>query len=856
MIPINLKMHNFMCYRGDVPPLSFFGIHTACICGDNGSGKSALIDAFTWALWGKTRAKSDDDLISSGENETEIVFDFSVAKQEYRIIRKRARPKNISSQGQSSLDLQVKSNGGYKSITGDTIQQTEQKVINVLHMDYDTFINSAFLRQGHAAEFTQQRPSKRKEVLSSILGLSIYDGLEEKAKQYVKKYEIEQSRLSGITGDIRTELDKRHTITEELEMVQLELSTLEHKSEKQNISLVSIRGKKDLLSNKRLQLKQTEDYIISCQKDIERWQSQLEQSQAKIREYQALIKQREDIMTGFDKYTSAKKQSDLFNEILKSLATLNQCRHQLEISINNARQQLQKEQAVLENRATTLASASDKLDALKDELKELGNKGNEIFIIETGVNGKHKNIQEMRSRLAGITSRREILKEEAKTAEEKLSFLAVNQDRHCPLCEKPLNEEELKNVRTKLENEISLKSAQLNSIDISFSELETSIKCEEVTLSELEKQLTEQGNALKSKGSILKHKISEAEESSFKLKQLREQLGLIEEHLASKDYAPAEQAEFAKIIADIKALGYDAEKHEKLNLDIRQLEVYDARMKKLEEAEEMLESEQANIKNYTEAINDITKRQAEYQKQQEMLVRQLEELPDIEKKLSAALSARNETDSLLKQVQQKKGSLTERLKRLEELSTRLEENEKLLKQTAEQEAIYKELAKAFGKRGIQAMIIELAKPEIEVEANRLLCRMTDGRFNVKMETQRQTKKGDTVETLDIKISDELGTRDYEMYSGGEAFRIDFAIRVALSKLLARRAGAPLPTLIIDEGFGTQDKMGIERLKEAITSIQDDFEKIFVITHMDELKDAFPTQIQVTKTAQGSTISLN
>ena len=63
MIPIKLTMRNFMPYRENVPTLDFTGIHLVSICGDNGNGKSAIIDAMTWALWGETRAKRDDDLI-------------------------------------------------------------------------------------------------------------------------------------------------------------------------------------------------------------------------------------------------------------------------------------------------------------------------------------------------------------------------------------------------------------------------------------------------------------------------------------------------------------------------------------------------------------------------------------------------------------------------------------------------------------------------------------------------------------------------------------------------------------------------------------------------------------------------
>jgi len=234
---------------------------------------------------------------------------------------------------------------------------------------------------------------------------------------------------------------------------------------------------------------------------------------------------------------------------------------------------------------------------------------------------------------------------------------------------------------------------------------------------------------------------------------------------------------------------------------------------------------------------------------------QVEALPLLEKELAQAERGYQELRVGERKLREKLGKLQEGLRRLSQMEREREHHIKELRQVAQEKSIYDELATAFGKKGAQALIIERALPEIEEEANRLLGRMTDNRMSLKIESQRDTKKGDTIETLDIKIADELGTRNYEMFSGGEAFRVDFALRIALSKLLARRAGAPLPTLIIDEGFGTQDSAGREKLVEAINSIQDDFEKILVVTHIEELKDAFPARIDVIKTAEGSTFSV-
>ncbi len=94
-----------------------------------------------------------------------------------------------------------------------------------------------------------------------------------------------------------------------------------------------------------------------------------------------------------------------------------------------------------------------------------------------------------------------------------------------------------------------------------------------------------------------------------------------------------------------------------------------------------------------------------------------------------------------------------------------------------------------------------------------------------------------------------------MFSGGEAFRIDFALRIAISKLLARRAGTSLQTLIIDEGFGSQDEEGLIHIMDAIYKIQEDFAKVIIVSHLHSMKDQFPVHFIVEKSPSGSKVKV-
>ena len=168
---------------------------------------------------------------------------------------------------------------------------------------------------------------------------------------------------------------------------------------------------------------------------------------------------------------------------------------------------------------------------------------------------------------------------------------------------------------------------------------------------------------------------------------------------------------------------------------------------------------------------------------------------------------------------------------------------------------YKNIYQMMSKDGLQALLIEEAIPELEYEANYLLSRLTDNQCHIMIESLKDLKKGGTKETLDIKISDSAGVRPYEMFSGGEAFRIDFSLRIALSKLLARRAGTSLQTLIIDEGFGSQDDDGLNHIMDALHKVQDDFAKIIVVSHLPVIQEQFPVHFMVVKGPSGSKIQI-
>lgn len=860
MIPVRLKMRNFMCYRENVPALDFRGVHLACLSGDNGNGKSAIIDALTWALWGKARAGGMDDLIHSLAPEMEVEFDFNVGPDLYRVIRKRTRPKKRTGAGQSSLDFLAGSGETFRNISGNNIDETQKKIIDTLHMDYDTFTNSAYLRQGHADEFTRQPAGKRKEVLGAILDLGIYKTLEDKAKTLAREHEEKTRSFESGIAEMAEELARRPEYEDAFARAQETLAAVEAVVRDREQKLNDLRRRKEALETRQSQLDEMTARTTENTRLLKNWEEQAEQYLVSIRKHEQVIARKAEIEAGYAGYTAARKNSEELAGKFQQSVSLERRKAELEKSVAEARNELlirkdryQQEIERLETRVKALPELREQMKAAEAQVKALAEREKTLKTQDEAVRESQRNVSLLEAESAWM-------EREIGEVTEKLDLLARHRETHtdalCPLCESELTGEGLALIEDKYTTEKGEKTDRLEKDRAALTEKRASLEQLEKEHAAFEAGLKKDQSDFHARISVLEKGISDIGADEERLAKGRVFVAEVEEQMKRRDYAVTEQEAVTAVESELAALGYDAAAHERAQADAANLQPWEPEKTGLDEAERLIDREKDSRSRAAEEVHRLQEDLKQGVEKQAKLTEELEGLPALRGEADAAEKEYRDLDAERRRASEEVGSVRERLERLAAIEKRKKEREKELDTVAKEAGIYRELVRAFGKDGIQALMIDTALPEIESEANRLLSRMTDNRMHVRFESQRKTKTGKDVETLDITITDELGTRNYEMFSGGEAFRINFAIRIALSRLLANRAQASLPTLIIDEGFGTQDSTGMEKLKEAINSIQDDFEKILVITHMDELKDAFPARIDVVKTGAGSTITVS
>lgn len=902
MIPRTIELKNFLSYGETVQTIDFKNYNLICLSGKNGNGKSALLDALTWALWGQARkiagtSKADEGLLRIGQTRMMVSVEFEFGQQIYRVRREFAK---TYGKPYSALDFEVfdATRGAYASLTDKTVRTTQEKIEQLLGLDYETFINTSFLRQGQANEFSKKTPKERKQVLSSILGFSKYDILQQQALEQSRKQLDEKKLLTQLIEQSKQELEQEPFLKDSLAQEQLAAETMHQQIKTITQAITEKEEELRTLSAFQNQLIHLEQEIIATNQKytqrtttlqplIQAWKHThnvtlfLPNHHELETKKQELLKQEKNFLELRAKnITIQEHELALKQKIQAHQATLTQ---ELEKNIYAKRLELEKQklhvqqqQVPLEQKKKLLQELAQKHTTLTEELTTLKTTKTVLEQKLSSFQEYKKQFEKRRAFYQMLVSKGNWLKTALQESDHKKRIVEDLSNPACPLCEQVLTAKRKQFLGAKLITHEHFLHHQIGRIGTIIRKLKALLLEQHTALEQQEKEmesLRQLGEQERLLTSTLEQITPACDLLVTEIIELQKQIDTgTQAYEKQKTLLITMEKEGREIIAhdrelqnlsqqlmaaaqDKQACMYDQKAYEHVQEQLRELSQVLDTIGNLATEKEQQTIRRTHIRHLITELKEIKKEQEQQKTKKHLLETQLirekpakQELTTLTQELhiqrekkehNARQQARLEAD--LKRIDILKQANTTKLDQITKLDQEIDD--------------YQTLAQALGKNGLQALLIEEAVPEIEQEANRLLANLTDNQAQIFIESLRDLKSGGVKETLDIHISDSAGIRPYEMYSGGEAFRVDFALRIAISKLLAQRAGTALQTIIIDEGFGSQDEEGLARITESLYTIKDHFAKIIIVSHLPEMKDSFPVHFIVEKQSSGSIVTV-
>lgn len=901
MIPLKLQLKNFLSYGTKLQIVDFGSYPLICLSGKNGHGKSALLDAMTWAIWGQARKtsgtlKPDAQLLRLGQSSMLVMFDFLFNGQTYRIRREFALTR--SSNPYVSLEFGILDQETMRPLSEKTIRETQAKIETLLGLTFDSFINSAFLRQGQSNEFSKKSPKERKEVLASILQLDTYETLRKVAQEKVKQAQTELHHVRQLQERFAVDLEKKETLQQKKQILTQELELIGHQESNNLLMAQELELKKNnLLQQQQQHSMLTYQYKQLCdEKDKEehklleifkQWRT-IHQKQHLLRnlqgleeQYQHVSKELSAVQHHYQEILNLKEQflqkkeseQNLINRLRETHGENTKKKELVIERLQTEQLYNQKTRSELEKNIATQAKNHEILQKqYQDLINHLSKKEKKFQDLQLLEQQFEKRKMYYHTWIARANS----IHDELNNIEQKKHFTRDASNPSCPLCEQNLSASRKRFLQTKFSKLTTSLEHRQHRLSRILKELKRTLiehhaqqevlkkeqalfTAQESTIKELEKTIhtSKESDKQLHQGLMQQAKIEATLQQTIdkETTELHHMRTTLEQDLNNHELYQSYKKQFQQIQQALNQISYDPESHRKLTDHMQDLQ------NKLQEAREFSQKlaqqhqRKEDVQNLCAHLRVIKKRQQSFEQLDEIFTKLQEEHKQVTKQEYELQTNMKNLQLKKEQLLQEKGMLEHEqahLEKLEQDHAQQQQTHATLTTTIDD---YQTLATALGKDGIQALLIEDALPEIEQEANDLLSQLTNNQSHIIIESLRDLKKGGTKETLDIKISDAMGIRPYELFSGGEAFRIDFALRIAISKLLARRSGTSLQTLIIDEGFGSQDEEGLQLLMEAIYTIQSNFEKIIIVSHLPTMKDQFPVHFFVNKEPQGSIVTI-
>ncbi|WP_311171196.1 DNA double-strand break repair ATPase Rad50 [Halobellus ordinarius] len=860
------------------------------IHGLNGSGKSSLLEACFFALYG-ARALDEtlDDVVTTGEDEAAVTLSFTHDGASYRIERELRRSGERMQTASCTLD------GPDVEIDGAT--DVRAFVADLLRMDAEAFVNCAYVRQGEVNKLINATPAERQDTIDDLLQLGKLEEYRERASRARLGVEDVLSEQRGALSKLDSQIEAKedaglherlNDLETELSEVDAEIDRFEENQARAEETKADAEEVLDAYEETKAELDDLDADIAELRETI----SDDESAREDLREEVLDARERlDDLEAELDEALSATDLATdgvgsggdaLDDETIEAHRdTLDEREGGVREGLQDARQRetmLSNQAEKLDERADELASRAestreraadadesateaderieeriDERDAVDEEIESL----RERFAdspIDVGGADEHRQsvqaeLQEVREDLADARAELESVRERLTEAKE------LRAEGKCPECGQPVEESPHVDAIGEYEARIDDLEAEVEELTDRREELSSTLEIAE-SLAAAESRL----DALREKRSLIEDRIEDArtaaDEHRSEAESLREEAADLEAEAEEKRDAAETQAEAA---AEAEA------RVESLEDDLSDVEAAHDRLDRVVDLRSELREVDAEIdrlRERREAIADRNDERREFLKEKRDRRAELAEAID-ESRIEEARTNKAEAEEYLENVAVKLDELRERrddlqseigsvngeLSQLEELrsdrdavAARVADLESLHGEISTLESTYGDLRAELRQRNVETLERMLNETFELVYGNDAYSRIRlDGEY-------------------ELTVFQKDGTAlDPEQLSGGERALFNLSLRCAIYRLLAEgiEGSAPMPPLILDEPTVFLDSGHVSRLVDLVEKMRSlGVNQILIVSHDDELVAAADDLVTVEKdpTSNRSTVT--
>lgn len=764
------------------------------VIGNNGVGKSTLVEAIAWALYGNEASrttKEDIRRLTAGSQEIcRVILEFELAGSNFRVVR-QMKGENLTGDASVIVDGNVVARG---------IKAVKDYVEKSLGMDYKAFITSFYAPQKELNVLSDFQPYRRKELLVRMLGIDNIDSALKSLREDKREVEIKSDTTAALLKDKKVLKTEQKEKEENLKALEKHVS--EKKEELKKVSSSLSRAEVEV---KNMRKRYEEHHKLNQELEVKKAEKSTLSSQLTEKN-----NEKEKLSEITQKIKDIKPKVDEYGKVKVKITELDQLKLKAE--------KIKLTQQQIDQLHKSISSDQKRFDELSSKLKEKQRMEQKLTQAKEKTDQMEINLEKTRKEYVHLQTSFKSLSEDKKKLEKQLQGIEdLGPDSVCDRCLRPMGKD-FQKIRSHLLEEMDKLEKELTRLQKEKSKVEVEGK----KLKEQKEIIEKEKEKIQKEWEVLLRFTGEGENLTKSLNEKNQNISSLN-----------------KSLEQIGKVDYNPEDHQRLKSEFEKLEKVKEEYTQISQDIKRLPEVEKQIKNLKEKIEFLKKMEENLNQKIKELGFSEQVFKEVEKGFEKLRDESHQLEFALKDLVHQAEICQNELKKIESDIEETKKHELEIKKFQEEKQYLEKLDDVFS--DFRVSLIDRIKPTLSGYAKELFSDLTDGRY----------QDFELDEDYEIFIYDNGDKFSIERFSGGEKDLANLCLRLAISLMISESSGVEFTFIILDEIFGSQDQSRKESILNGLARLKNRFRQIFLITHIDDIKDSVENLITVLENEDGT-----